>query len=186
MSLLRPLQVAGVLSLGAVSLSGCLSEPSYPTTPSISFNSIERKRFTIGNAVIDSVFLTIDFQDGDGDLGVTDAEEKAAANTKFKGRNFIMTPFIKNASTGGRFDSLSRVRPFYATRTAFYDRFGHLSTTTDNRVSPLRGTLTRAYRFALTEEYEATNEAKFTVSILDRALHQSNEIETTSIVIPAP
>ncbi|RYE90762.1 MAG: hypothetical protein EOO37_02140, partial [Cytophagaceae bacterium] len=74
MNLLRPVRIAGVLGLVAVGLSGCLSEPSYSTTPSISFESIRRVRYTINNVPVDSVFLTINFQDGDGDLGVTATE----------------------------------------------------------------------------------------------------------------
>lgn len=176
--------MAGVMGLAAVGLSGCLSEPTYSTTPSISFNSIRRVRYTVNNSPVDSVFITINFQDGDGDLGVTETESKKAPYyARFLGNNFYMTPFVRN--TNGRFDSLKTLRPDLAlTKSSYYDRFDHISTTTDNRAAPLRGTLTRAYRFVLSDEFYPNQEAKFTISIIDRALHQSNEVETTSITIP--
>lgn len=182
MNLLRLIQTAGILGLVATGLSSCLTEPSYSTTPSIAFNNIKHDRYIISNSPVDSVLITIDFQDGDGDLGVTAAEEASAANTKFRGRNYIMTPFVKNSLTG-RFDSLKTVRPVFVTKTAYYDRFDHISNTTDNRAAPLRGTLTRRYSFTLNEEFVSNQEIRFRVSILDRALHQSNEIETSSIII---
>lgn len=184
MNLLRPVRIAGVLGLVAVGLSGCLSEPSYSTTPSISFESIRRVRYTISGSPVDSVFLTINFQDGDGDLGVTATEAgRAPYSTKFRGANFYVTPFVKN--TVGRFDSLKLARPDLAlTKSSYYDRFDHLSATTDNRASPLRGTLTRAYRFDYGDQYRPNQEGQFTISIIDRALHQSNEVTSTSIVFP--
>lgn len=175
--------MAGILGLVAVGLSGCLSEPSYSTTPSISFESIRKERYIINGSPIDSVYITINFQDGDGDLGVTATEATSTPyNKRFNGANFYVTPFLKNSITN-KFDSLKILRPdLYLTKSSYYDRFDHLSTTTDNRASPLRGTLVRRYGFAYGDQYLPNQEAKFTVSILDRALHQSNEIETTSIL----
>ncbi|MGI4863493.1 MAG: hypothetical protein ACRYFZ_06185 [Janthinobacterium lividum] len=177
--------MAGVLGLVAVGLSGCLSEPSYSNTPSISFESIRRVRYTISGSPVDSVFLTINFQDGDGDLGVTAAEAGAAPySTRYRGANFYVTPFLKNSITN-RFDSLKTLRPdLTLTKSSYYDRFDHLSTTTDNRASPLRGTITRAYRFDYGDQYLPNQEAQFTISIVDRALHQSNEVTSTSILFP--
>lgn len=174
------------MGLAAVGLSSCLTEPSYSSTPSISFNDLQSKRSLRGTTPIDSVLITINFQDGDGDLGITETESKNAPYSITRpGTNFRMTPFVK-AAGASRFDSLKTVRPDQLlTKGAFYDRFDHISTTTDNRASPLRGTLTRRYAFALGgyPGLKAGDEVKFTVSILDRAQHQSNEVETSSIII---
>ncbi|RYY11913.1 MAG: hypothetical protein EOO36_18300, partial [Cytophagaceae bacterium] len=177
MNLLRPVRIAGVLGLVAVGLSGCLSEPSYSTTPSISFESIRKERYIINGSPVDSVYIKINFQDGDGDLGVSSTEAgKLPYSARYQGANFYVTPFLKNSITG-KFDSLKTLRPdLYLIKSSYYDRFDHLSTTTDNRASPLRGTLIRRYGFAYGDQYRPNQEAKFTVSILDRALHQSNEI----------
>jgi hypothetical protein len=184
MNLFRLVRTAGLLSLMAVGFTGCLSEPSYSTTPEISFNNISRQRYSVNGSIVDSVFITINFQDGDGDLGLSSTEATVAPYTPtYYGANFYMTPFVKN--TTGTYTALQFARPdLFLTVNSFYDRFDHPSTTTDNRAAPLRGTLRRAYAFLYGSPFLPNQEVKFTVSIFDRALHQSNEIETTSIVFP--
>jgi hypothetical protein len=179
---LRLLHVVSMLSLGA-GLTSCLNEPSYPDTPEISFESIRLQRFPIPNSVpIDSVYITINFQDGDGDLGLNSVEAQTApyGSKDVAAVNYINTAFIKKP-TVSQFDS---ARIFYPQlKRNLYSLFDHLSPTTDNRKSPLRGTLTRAYGFFLGGPYLPGDEIKFRVSIYDRALHHSNEIETSSVII---
>jgi hypothetical protein len=183
---LRLLRVVGLLSMGALGLTSCLQEPSYPDTPEISFNNIRLQRFTVANSTvpIDSVYITVNFQDGDGDLGLNTVEAQTAPyGSKDRAAvNYINTAFIKNDNAGGRFDS-ARYFFNYLPKRDLYSLFDHLSPTTDNRKAPLRGTLTRAYGFYLGSPYVPGQEIKFKVGIYDRALHQSNEIETSSIII---
>jgi hypothetical protein len=183
---LRLLRVVGMLSLG-VGLTSCLNEPSYPETPSIEFQNITLRRFPVANSnvPIDSVYITVSFQDGDGDLGLNTAEAQSAPyGSKDRAAvNYINTAFIKNPNRGGQFDS-ARLIINYLPKRDLYSLFDHLSPTTDNRKSPLRGTLTRAYGFYLGSPYVPDQELKFRISIYDRALNQSNEIETSSIIIP--
>ncbi|RYY17006.1 MAG: hypothetical protein EOO36_10340 [Cytophagaceae bacterium] len=184
---LHLLRVVGLLSLGAGGLSGCLSAPSYPETPAIEFQSIRLQRFTVSNSTvpIDSVYITVSFQDGDGDLGLNSVEAQTAPyGSKDRAAvNYINTAFIKNVNRGGQYDS-ARFFFNYLPKRDLYSLFDHLSPTTDSRKSPLKGTLTRAYGFYLGSPYLPNQEIKFRVSILDRALHQSNEVETSSLVIP--
>ena len=188
---LRLLHVVSMLSLGA-GLTSCLNEPSYPDTPEISFESIRIQRFAVPNSKvpIDSVYITINFQDGDGDLGLNSVEAQTApyGSKDVAAVNYINTPFLKNSYTGGRFDSTRTVSSpltvYRQPKSTLYSLFDHLSPTTDNRKSPLRGTLTRAYGFYLGGPYLPDDEIKFRVSIYDRALNHSNEIETSSIIIP--
>jgi hypothetical protein len=192
MNLFRLAQTAGLLSLGAVGFTGCLSAPSYSNTPEISFERIDRTRYnTTTGGIVDSVFITINFQDGDGDLGLSNTEATSApfGSSSTPYRNHLVTPFIKNPSTG-RYDSARTVYP-YLPKVSYYSTFDHVSNTTDNRASPLRGTLTRRFGFALGSPFlnpnytptATTQEVKFTISIFDRAKHRSNEVETTSIII---
>lgn len=184
---LQLLRVVGLLSLGALGLTSCLNEPSYPNTPEIGFQSISLRRFTVANSTvpIDSVYITVNFQDGDGDLGLNTTEAQTApyGSKNLAAVNYINTAFIKNPNRGGQFDS-ARLFYNYLPKRDLYSLFDHLSPTTDNRKSPLRGTLTRAYGFYLGSPYLPNQEIKFRVSIYDRALNHSNEIETTSLVIP--
>jgi hypothetical protein len=185
---LRLLQVVSMLSLGA-GLTSCLNEPSYPDTPEISFESIRLQRFAVPNSTvpIDSVYITINFQDGDGDLGLNSVEAQTApyGSKDVAAVNYINTAFIKNTNRGGQFDSARSIITYLPKRD-LYSLFDHLSPTTDNRKSPLRGTLTRAYGFYLTLPYQPEQELRFRVSIYDRALHHSNEIETSSVIIAKP
>jgi hypothetical protein len=185
MNLFRLAQTAGLLSLMAAGFTSCLTAPSYSTTPEISFNSIKHDRYNINGGLVDSILVTINFQDGDGDLGLTATEGTSAPYTPtYYGANFYATPFVKTAQTGG-FDSLKNARPMLQLRKNYlYERFDHPSTTTDNRAAPLRGTLKRSYRFVPGSQFLPGDEVKFRISIFDRALHRSNEIETTSIIIP--
>jgi hypothetical protein len=182
MNLFRLARTAGLLSLLAVGFTSCLNPPTYSNTPEISFNSIKHDRYFINGTPIDSVIITINFQDGDGDLGLTTTEATAAPYTPtYFGANFYMTPYVK---ANGTYTALQYVRPdLFLTANSYYDRFDHLSNTTDNKAAPLRGTLRRAYAFLYGSPFLPNQEIKFKVSIFDRALHQSNEIETTSIVI---
>jgi hypothetical protein len=175
-----------MLSLG-VGLTSCLNEPSYPDTPEISFENIRLQRFAVDNSTvpIDSVYITVNFQDGDGDLGLNSVEAQTApyGSKDVAAVNYINTAFIKNPNNGGQFDS-ARTFYNYLPKRDLYSLFDHLSPTTDNRKSPLRGRLTRAYGFYLGSPYLPGQEIKFRVSIYDRALNHSNEIETSSIIIP--
>ena len=59
------------LLLGVTLLAGCFRPPEFPDEPEISFKSIVYKR---GGDLGDSLILSIDFQDGDGNLGLRGSE----------------------------------------------------------------------------------------------------------------
>jgi len=53
-------------------LMSCTQPPDYPPEPVIEFNSLSQPFMTQGTTLSDSIFLTVDFTDGDGDLGTED------------------------------------------------------------------------------------------------------------------
>ena len=73
--------IAYLIFLSAV--VACDQPPELPTTPSISFNSITFKE---GSGISDSLILKIDFEDGDGDLGLATRGE---TDVKFKEFFFV-------------------------------------------------------------------------------------------------
>lgn len=173
---------AGGLAAG---LSGCLKEPSYSTTPEISFNNIELRRFKPADPQgqpIDSVFVTINFQDGDGDLGLTEAESKQSpyAYPSQFANNYFVEPYVKNRTTGKFVSLVSQGR---LTAGVYNGRFDHPSTLTDSKAAPLKGTLTRRLGFGYGDLFVAGQQVRFTVNIVDRALHISNTITTDSVTI---
>lgn len=56
----------------ALMVTSCLKVPEYPDTPSIEFDNVYFKQGDNQN-VFDSLFVSIKFKDGDGDLGLNDA-----------------------------------------------------------------------------------------------------------------
>lgn len=60
--------VTGLILLLVV-MASCLTPPSFPVTPEISFNSVTFQKGET-NLDADTLALTINFQDGDGDLGL--------------------------------------------------------------------------------------------------------------------
>lgn len=187
MNLFRLARLAGALGLLAGGLSGCLKEPSYSTTPSIEFDKIKLARYPVaGQVPVDSIFVTIRFQDGDGDLGLTADEVKVApyAYPSRYSSNYFIEPYVKVPSTG-KFVKLSDTGRGVAAG-AYNARFDHISTTTDSKSNALKGTLTRAFGFGFGDVFNKdgqSEEVRFEVTIVDRALHESNTITTESVII---
>jgi hypothetical protein len=183
MNSIRLARLAGALSLLAGGLSSCLQEPSYSTTPSIEFESIKRKRFTqTGQIPVDSIFVTIRFQDGDGDLGLNDTEIKSAPYV-FPSRyssNYFIEPYVLVPLTG-KYVKLADIGR--TTAGAYNARFDHPSTTTDTKAAALKGTLTRAFGFGYGDVFKPGEIVRFDVNIADRALHESNIITTDTVGI---
>lgn len=177
----------GSLGLLAGGLSGCIKEPSFSSTPDISFNRIELRRFTpagTNQQPIDSIYITINFQDGDGDLGLTEAESKVspyAFPSQFNS-NYFIAAFVKRPRSKTYEPAVSLLSgvPIGA---GLNGRFDHPSTLTDGKAAPLKGTLTRRLGIGAGDVFNTGDKVRFTVSIADRALNVSNTITTDSIVI---
>lgn len=179
----------GSLGLLAASLSSCLKAPEYPVTPSISFNDIQVIRLQpkqAGGQPLDSIRMTINYQDGDGDLGLSPDERKNPPFDFQKGtnrfyNNFFVEPFVRNAATG-RYESL--VSKGLLTPGAYNGAFPHPTTTTDSKAAPIKGTITYApLAFGLGDIFQPRDSVRFEITIADRALHVSNTITTRSVYI---
>ncbi|QKG55620.1 hypothetical protein GKZ68_02580 [Hymenobacter sp. BRD128] len=189
MNLFRLAYSIGGLGLLATSLSACLKAPEYSTTPSISFNDIQDIRIQpkqAGGQPLDSIRMTINYQDGDGDLGLTSDERKNPPYDYQKGankfyNNFFVEPFVRNTVTG-KYESV--VSKGLTTAGAYNGAFPHPTTTTDSKAAPIKGTLTYApIAFGLGDIFQPRDSVRFEISIADRALHVSNTITTRSVYI---
>jgi hypothetical protein len=166
-----------------VGMAACVKEPDYSMTPVIRFESIRKITKTSndgfgGKAKIDSVIMSIRFEDGDGDLGITAAEIKA--NSKYKDfRNFEV-------------DVLLRKNGKYVPIT-FSPKLGGLMNfqfRPDQKPGPIEGSIAYSTQFvyAFYKGYsplftEKNDTLKFQISIRDKAFNQSNMVETEPIVI---
>ncbi|MDQ2795452.1 MAG: hypothetical protein M3Y12_15805 [Bacteroidota bacterium] len=189
MNLFRTLGTVTVLALGWAGTSSCLKAPDFPVEPSITFNSLTHTYVpppVPGATPGDTLRFAIDFQDGDGDLGLDDADAKVAPyNLPTGGHNNLATSnnyFIQTfKKVNGAFV------PFYTPGgyPGEYDgRYPRLETSTDAKPAPLKGTLRYKLRLPLNRtSYSAGDVLRFEISILDRARHQSNTVTTTEITL---
>jgi len=180
----------GGLALLATGLGGCLKAPEYSIIPSISNNKVVVRRYKYADPKqqpIDSVFITVNFQDGDGDLGLTAAESQVApyAFPSIFNNNYFVEPIVRHPGSTQYVTPITIIQgkevPLAA--GALNGRFDHITGLTDSKTSPIKGTLTRTFAFGYGDLFKAGDVVRFNVGIADRALHLSNTIRTDSIVI---
>jgi len=158
-------------------LSACWKEPSFPKEPSITFNSINQQatKDKFGNAIV-RVKVALNFQDGDGDLGLGIGDTLApfddVPGNKFK-NNYFVEAFAK-------FPGQAEFSP-YDPGIPYTGRFMRLDP--DNGVRPLEGEL--RYEFDVYPGFDLQNDdqMRFRIQIADRKLNLSNTIETDPITI---
>lgn len=74
----------GILSFSfaGLMLSSCFDDPEFPDEPRITFESLRYVSQDVSGAPVDSLILTIGFEDGDGDLGLDPDEDSAPYNPR--------------------------------------------------------------------------------------------------------
>lgn len=159
-------------------LASCIDTPNFDDTPSIQFNNIDKLTvpdpFSGPNAKKDSVWITIDFEDGDGDLGVSPEERDTnALNTTYKDwGNYELTILKKDDK--GTFQEL----PSSVTNKLFFPTLKR-----DGKPGPIKGKLDLSQTYFYSR-FAKLSVVKFKVRIRDRALRASNVIETDTISVP--
>lgn len=149
--------------------SSCLVEPKFAKEPVISFNKL------LYDSVPDpdSIVVVFNFQDGDGDIGLSAEEEPGIIN-------HFQELYIKNAE--GQFDkylSPDGLEPFNG-------RLPILNL--DGRAKPIKGTI--KYSREISPGFKGVisgKTIKFKIKVVDRAGNESNGgqwMETDSLVIP--
>ncbi|TAE22205.1 MAG: hypothetical protein EAZ91_24030 [Cytophagales bacterium] len=164
-------------------LSGCTPEPDFSNTPQIEYLGIDKSerlpsRGGVGGAERDSIVITLNYRDGDGDLGLFDQKTKPTkadsilinspayrewgnyqiktlrlVNNKFEelklSENAVLFfPQLKEGSRGAIEGILDFRQSFLYSRSA--------------RIVPV----------------------KFQIKIRDRALNESNVVETDTVWVP--
>ena len=161
-------------TLGLVSsffgLQSCYQEPEFSLVPEITFRSIEKEirvdQFTGANK--DSVIITLDFQDGDGDLGLSETEKAAA---ELRGDyNYVVRVFRQR---NGVFQEFNPGIPY----SGYFPQFR-----SDGRLGPIEGIL--SYSIDFPHPFTPRRDSlKFEIFIKDVAGNVSNTIETDVIVL---
>lgn len=86
------------------SFLSCISNPGFSDTPEISFIGLSKDTLTQNNLFADSLFITINFRDGDGDLGTDDntIEENIIMTDSRTGEVFSRFKFPEFPTTGNQ------------------------------------------------------------------------------------
>lgn len=165
----------------AVSVAtSCYQKPEFANAPMIS-NPVLTSSVIVDCTLVksDIVRIKVDFQDGDGDLGLNASDNQApfneprAGETNFYYTNYKLKVFRQQGTT---FVPFTLPDP----NLTYDQRFPRLGE--PNRVSPIQGTLSN--RVAFVQTGLAPNTViKFRIQVIDRALNTSNEIETDTITI---
>ena len=157
----------------------CRQEVEYPIEPRITYNG-----FTyIFNA--DSTFsgqgiLSFDYTDGDGDLGLDDADEAYPFGPNDPYYYNMVVDYFK--SVNGEFVKMPLVNWNQQTQqydtVSFNSRFKRLMA--GDEAKPISGTI--EYTMLVQNPFSPNDTIMFEVHILDRALHESNVIQTQPII----
>ncbi len=162
--LIRWAKVAGTISVLATLLTACPKPEEFPAEPVIAF-----KAFTQHG---DSASFVITFTDGDGDIGLSDADSEAPFDT---GSTYYHNLFLE-------YDSLSNG---VWTRVNFllplYYRLPRITPTGQNKA--LEGEIAVAVKpWPIIPGSEADT-FRIGATLVDRALHVSNAVTTGAVVV---
>ena len=156
----------------------CEKPPQYDVVPHIEYLRTERNRTTAGDAIVDEIIPVIRFEDGDGDLGLT--EENIKTPPYSEGDNYINYFIDFNIKKYNVFEPLDL--PF-----SYNSHFFPLAP--DGRTGPLEGEL----KFRIPMDERTINRLikrgdiiKFRIKIRDRAFNISNTVDSDEIVMFVP
>lgn len=158
-------------------ISGCNKPPSYDETPRIEYNSIKKDIITnsLTLSKVDSITISIRFEDGDADLGINDLSDTASQD------NYFVTTYIQKE---GSFQEIQFPIEFDA-------KFGRLGPS--NYTGPLDGELNRGLEInhqgtntytlnGNTFTLNAGDTLQFEIQIKDESSNFSNTIITDPII----
>jgi hypothetical protein len=187
-------------------LIACERPPEFSNTPQIEFRSIRYIDYTGPRK--DTILIEITFKDGDGDLGLSGTDTAAPFNFRITGAtrgpngdtlelltnlnhyNFFCEFFVKRGNSFQRvldFNPDDGI-PYQVPVNPFYYRFPILNP--DFKKGPLEGSLSIAIenaffqRFDGTGTFEPTDSLKLQIYIKDRALNNSNVVESSVFTVP--
>ncbi|MGV3586599.1 MAG: hypothetical protein ACO1OF_06340 [Adhaeribacter sp.] len=168
--LLKLLLFSGVLLV----LNACQHPPDYDDKPNLEFKNVEKWSSLENGVKKDSLILVTRFEDGDGDLGLSNEDiSQPPFNEGNNNINYFVEILIKR---DGFFQTLQLPSGF-----TFNGRFFRLAP--DGRVGPIEGDL--RYSIVVRENPLITSGdiLKFRVRVRDRALRESNTVESDEVKV---
>jgi hypothetical protein len=173
MTLVRPFGLLVLLAGLTWGVSGCLTPPEYDIVPAIEFKEMAVKRgFEEGSPLpIDTFRITVSFRDGDGDLGLMPNEI-----TKDVPYNYLIRLYRRTPPATDFEEYFVPPQGYFGIYPALFEG--------EYKPAPLKGDLTYRLELPLTAPLYPGDEVKFMVTIRDRALHESNAVETSIYKVP--
>lgn len=151
-------------------LVSCRREEKFSVVPEISFVSLEK--IDNGTSIDDKATLTIHFQDGDGDIGLGDKDIQPPFDTSsVYYYNFFIDYYKK---IDGVFQKIE------FEEVTFNQRIPRLSSSVPESIE---GDIMIDLNINDYSPATKTDTIMFRCRIVDRELHESNEIETTPLVV---
>lgn len=171
----------GIIGLLLTTVFACKKKEIYPETPSIEYKSY---RFLSDQSGLDSLLiLQFSFKDGDGDLGLSQADTLAPFNPVIDSTGKSINPYYNNIHIEYREKYLGVfnfvTNPFNVFDTLTY-AYRFESITPDGRHKAIRGDVEVSIGPSYYPNAQDTTIYRF--YIYDRALHKSNIAETPPIV----
>ena len=161
-----------------IAMAACKKKVEYPIEPKITFDGLSYL-MNADSTLTGEVILTIGYTDGDGDLGLDDADTLYPFGPndphyynliidylKWDGTAFVETPLLSWNQQSQSFDTVSFNALFKL--PVFNDE--------ENAISGII-----EYTMMVFNPLSPNDTIKFRAHILDRALHESNTIETDAI-----
>ena len=160
--------------VSAIALASCVDIPNFSDTPKIYYNGIQQYTVldTAGNKSEGKVIITIDFEDGDGDLGATSEERSDTLKYKDWG-NYELVTMTKQLDGKWtekiRSEDAKKFMPILKP---------------DGKPGPIKGKLDLNTTFKYSRSAVPIT-LKFKVRIRDQAFHVSNQTpESDTVVVP--
>ena len=159
-------------------LVSCQKKVEYPIEPRITGNRVTYL-MDADSTLTGEVMLSLDYTDGDGDLGLDDTDTLYPFGSndphyynliidylKWNGSSFVESPLLSWNQQTGQYDTIS-----------FNARFKRLLFNDEDKA--ISGTID--YKMFLLNPLSPYDTVKLKIHIIDRALHESNSIETEMI-----
>lgn len=174
-----------IISCLSLFVLACTGEPDFSFIPEIGFNSIQvittSSPDILGNiSKRDSVVISIDFKDGDGDLGFSEEDYKALVKkTGDSVKTIDVNIFV---SKNGKFVKSNPSEKIGGNLKGFRFKQG-------TKPGAIEGVIDYSTSFGYSNYDKIpgltgkSDTVKFSVQIMDRALNKSNITETTPIIL---
>ena len=167
-----------LLGILLIVITSCQEKTAYPIEPRITYEGLTYL-MDADSLLTGEVILSIGYTDGDGDLGLDDGDtlypfgpndphyyNMIVDYLKWDGAAFVETPLLSWNQQAQSFDTISFNARFK--RLVFNEEEAAISGTMD-------------YTMMVYNPLSPNDIIKFRIKIVDRALHESNTIETEEI-----